>query len=309
VERIYRSAQGTRNYKVYIPRGYKSVPLPLVVMLHGCTQTPDDFAAGTGMNELADRDGFLVVYPAQSAAANVLRCWNWFSPKNQNRAGGEPSLIAGIALETAAEFAVDRQRMFVAGLSAGAAMAVILGATYPDLFSAVGAHSGLPYGAARSVTSALEAMRGARPISANSVIHSAPDSIEELDPIRTIVFHGDQDATVDLGNGSAIIEQALGRAAHRSGPLLKIHVRRFENGRKFTATSYLDSQARPVFEHWVVHGAGHAWSGGSLKGSYSDDSGPHASAEMVRFFLQRRVSKGQLLASFGRILLRRLLHL
>ena len=153
VERIYKSALGSRNYKVYIPKGYKSSPLPVVVMLHGCTQTPDDFAAGTGMNDLADRDGFLVIYPAQSAAANVLRCWNWFNPKDQDRARGEPSLIAGITLEISAEFAVDKQRIFVAGLSAGAAMAVILGATYPDLFSAVGAHSGLPYRAARGVTS------------------------------------------------------------------------------------------------------------------------------------------------------------
>jgi poly(hydroxyalkanoate) depolymerase family esterase len=306
VERIYKSALGSRNYKVYIPKGYKSLPLPVVVMLHGCTQTPDDFAAGTGMNDLADRDGFLVIYPAQSAAANVLRCWNWFNPKDQDRARGEPSLIAGITLEISAEFAVDKQRIFVAGLSAGAAMAVILGATYPDLFSAVGAHSGLPYRAARGVTSALEAMRRGGPVRAKSELHSAQESANELDPIRTIVFHGDQDSTVDMCNGSAIIEQALGRAAQRSGPLLKVDVRRFENGRESTATAYLDSQARPVFEHWVVHGAGHAWSGGSPQGSYSDDSGPHASVEMVRFFLRRRVSKKQLLGSFGRILLWRL---
>ena len=277
-----------------------------MVMLHGCTQTPDDFAAGTGMNDLADRDGFLVIYPAQSAAANVLRCWNWFNPKDQDRARGEPSLIAGITLEISAEFAVDKQRIFVAGLSAGAAMAVILGATYPDLFSAVGAHSGLPYRAARGVTSALEAMRRGGPVRAKSELHSARESANELDPIRTIVFHGDQDSTVDMCNGSAFIEQALGRAAQRPGPLLKVHVRRFENGRESTATAYLDSQARPVFEHWVVHGGGHAWSGGSPQGSYSDDSGPHASVEMVRFFLRRRVSKKQLLGSFGRILLWRL---
>jgi poly(hydroxyalkanoate) depolymerase family esterase len=304
VERNYASDAGNRDYKVYIPANYRGSPVPLIVMLHGCTQTPDDFATGTGMNELADRQGFLVAYPAQSVAANGLRCWNWFNARNQDRAGEEPALIAGITRQVATEFAIDEERIFIAGLSAGAAMAVILGATYPDLFSAAGVHSGLPFRAARNVTSALAAMRRGGPIAAGSTAHPTTESISGLDPIRTIVFHGDEDPTVEPVNGLAIVEQALARAAPRLGPLQKtIRERGIANGRQFTATTYRDSKARPVVEHWVVHGAGHAWSGGSSKGSYTDERGPHASAEMVRFFLQRRAGRLGVLASMGRALL------
>lgn len=284
VDRSYSSPAGTRKYKVYIPKGYRDVPMPLVVMLHGCTQSPEDFAAGTGMNDLADREGFLVTYPAQPKGANALKCWNWFSAKDQLRDAGEPSLIAAITKGVVAEFAVDNQRIFIAGLSAGAAMAVILGATYPDLFSAVGAHSGLPYGAARTAMSAVTAMR-------KGVESDCIPSLES-DPIPTIVFHGDNDRTVSMDNGSAIVRQAVDRVASRLGPLRTMSDRGSANGREFTTTLYLDSQGRPVVAHWVIHGAGHAWSGGSSKGSYSDERGPDASAEMLRFFLaQNRLAK------------------
>jgi poly(hydroxyalkanoate) depolymerase family esterase len=252
----------------------------MLVMLHGCGQTPEDFATGTRMNGLADEHGFLVVYPAQSAAANAFTCWNWFRGKDQAREAGEPALIAGITREVALEHGVDATRTYIAGLSAGGAMAVVLGATYPDLFCAVGVHSGLPYRAAHDAASAMVAMRGrTSQLDSAGVMHAMP----------TIVFHGDRDATVDVGNGSAIVDRAVTNAERDVGPLRKaIREGRSGDGRPYTATTYRASRTASFVEYWVLHGAGHAWSGGFPEGSFTDASGPDASAEMVRFFLGMR---------------------
>lgn len=291
VDRTFSSIAGTRGYKLYIPKIPHHHPMPLVVMLHGCTQNPDDFAAATCMNQLADRHGFLTVYPAQSADANPMRCWNWFNRRDQIRDQGEPGLIAGITREVASEFSVDRQRIFIAGLSAGAAMAVILGAVYPDLFSAVGAHSGLPYGAARSVPSALAAMGGSGQSQFAISGRLAAPFKDATTATPTIVFHGDQDSTVDADNGSDIVDQAVSVAEALHGPLQKIiHERISVNGRYVTTTIYRGPNSLPLVENWVVHGAGHAWSGGSSNGSYADEKGPHASVEIVRFFLAQKTN-------------------
>jgi len=289
VSRAYLNAAGSRAYKLYIPKTYSEKRMPLIIMLHGCTQNPDDFAAGTRMNELADKHGFLVAYPAQSANANGSNCWNWFKLSNQVRDRGEPSLIAGITREVASSNRVDEQRIFVAGLSAGAAMAVILGATYPELFAAVGAHSGMPYGAADDVPSAFAAMRGsAGPIFRRRGLKSRT-STPRVAPTRappTIVFHGDHDTTVHADNGSEIVAQAIALRRTQTGCLKKsVQGRVSANGRECTITIYRDSLMRPCIEQWVLHGAGHAWSGGCSNGSYIDERGPDASAEMVRFFL------------------------
>ena len=285
VTRSYSGAAGRRSYKLYLPTSYRAGAaavdrLPLVVMLHGCTQNPDDFAAGTRMNELAERHGFLVVYPAQAAEANCLKCWNWFKAGDQARDCGEPSLMAGITREVTAACGADERRIFVAGLSAGAAMAVVLGRTYPDLYAAVGAHSGVPYAAAHDMPSALAAMRGAP--------GTPPQSHER--PARrmpTIVFHGRQDATVDAANGERIALQAL---AAVEAPQLQRSLQRGSSagGRGWQRTVHADAGGRPVVEHWQLDGAGHAWSGGSAGGSYTDPAGPDASAEMLRFFLEQR---------------------
>jgi poly(hydroxyalkanoate) depolymerase family esterase len=288
VSRSYSNAAGTRTYKLYIPDCSTVKPMPLIVMLHGCTQDPDDFATGTRMNRLADKEGFLVVYPAQSASANGAKCWNWFDPTHQVTDRGEPSLIAGMTRAVASIYPVDDKRIFVAGLSAGAAMAVILGATYPDLYAAVGAHSGLPRGAADDLLSAFAAMRGSagsRSGGGSSGQASRPPAAR-MRATPTIVFHGDEDTTVNALNGSAIVSQAIVLATELGGPLSKVvQERNFANGREYTATIYRDSARRPHIEEWIVHGAGHAWSGGSADGSYTDVTGPDASAEMLRFFL------------------------
>ena len=287
----FSNAAGSRSYKLYIPAGYaasKQAPVPLVVMLHGCTQSPDDFATGTQMNQLADEHGFLVVYPEQAANANGSRCWNWFRAEDQQRDQGEPSLIAGITREIAARYAVDPRRIFVGGLSAGASMAVVLGATYPDLYAAIGAHSGLPHGAAHDMGSAFAAMQNG---SAAASLHTWPHAAVATTgrspgtaAVPTIVFHGDRDQTVAPRNGAQIVEQATA-----GGGLQSVVEQGGSPDRRFSRTIHRDRSGRNVVEHWVISGAGHAWSGGNPRGSYTDAAGPDASAEMIRFFLDQPI--------------------
>jgi poly(hydroxyalkanoate) depolymerase family esterase len=276
VARVFSNAAGSRNYKLYIPPATAGAaagePMPLVMMLHGCKQNPDDFAAGTRMNELAQRHGFLVAYPEQTRPANGSNCWNWFAAPHQGRGSGEPAILAGIVGDVAAQHRIDPRRVFVAGLSAGAAMAVILGAAYPDVFAAVGVHSGLPLGAAHDVASAFAAMHGAAPAGTAAAAPTA---------VATIVFHGDRDRTVVVANAGAIVGQALG--AHADAVLS----REMTTHDGCTCTVYRDAAGRAQVEQWLVHGGAHAWSGGSTKGSFTQPDGPDASAEMVRFFLER----------------------
>lgn len=287
--RSFRNAAGSRAYKLYVPSTYQSTgdPVPVLVMLHGCTQSPDDFAAGTRMNALAERHGFLVIYPAQAAKANGSRCWNWFRPQDQRRDSGEPSLIAGITKDVVTSYNVDDRRIFVAGLSAGGAMAVILGRTYPDLFAAVGVHSGLPYGVAHDVPSAFGAMKnpGQR---AHPPGH--PGARANMPAVPTIVFHGTADETVDPGNGKSIVQHAAQELADDPGLQKSVHEATAAGGVRYTRTVYVDGIDHPLVEYWVLHGGRHAWSGGSAGGSFTDPSGPDASAEMVRFFLLQQRS-------------------
>jgi len=274
--RSFTNSAGTRTYKLYVPASVSGMDaaVPLVLMLHGCSQTPDDFAAGTRMNVLAERHRFLVAYPAQSDRASKARCWNWFRAQDQGGAQGEPAILAGIARDIMSSYRVDPSRVFVAGMSAGGAMALILGATHRELFAAVGAHSGLPVGAARDVTSALGAMKNGG---------TAPGTIG----IPTIVFHGGADKTVVARNGEAIVEQATRGYAQGGDLRREVHSGRSGDGRAYSRTVYADSTGRPFVEHWVIPSAGHAWSGGSTNGSFTDAGGPDASEEMIRFFLSQ----------------------
>lgn len=296
--RTYAGPAGSRVYKLYVPaQAAAAAPrsLPLVVMLHGCTQTADDFAAGTQMNRLADEEGFLVAYPEQASGANSSRCWNWFRGEDQVHGKGEPALLAGIAQTVLAEQpAADPQRVFVAGLSAGAAMAVILGETYPELFAGVGAHSGLPYAAAHDVSSALAAMKGRGVMGGRPHLPGTADDPRRptLQAVPLIVFHGDRDHTVQHSNGEHIVQQASRAHAGRvraPGQPAGLHARTeagaAPGGRRFTRTMYSDHGGQVRVESWTLHGAGHAWSGGNPAGSYTDPTGPDASAEMLRFFL------------------------
>jgi poly(hydroxyalkanoate) depolymerase family esterase len=281
----YRARHGARDYKLYVPAGRAGQPLPLLLMLHGCKQNPDDFAAGTRMNELAEQHGFLVAYPAQAAAANGSNCWNWFERKQQSRDGAEPQILAGIVGEIVAHQRVQSDRVYVAGLSAGAAMAVILGRTHPELFAGVAAHSGLPLGAAHDVASAFAAMAGrAAPGPAGGDAAWAGNSPTP----RTIVFHGEADTTVKASNGAAITRQAVAAFEAGTGPL-RVDEREAPSaagsGRRAQVSRWLDEGGVAQVEAWRIEGAGHAWSGGDSAGSYTDPAGPDASAEIVRFFM------------------------
>lgn len=268
---------GARDAMIYVPASAAGAPRGLVMMLHGCTQTHLDFATGTGMNAQAEEHGFLVVYPQQSRGENAQSCWNWFSPGDQRRGRGEPAILAGMAQHVARQHGVPEDRIFVAGLSAGAAMAVILGQTYGDVFAAVGAHSGLPYGAARDVPSAFAAMAGnAAPAGPGPATGTARPAA------RTIVFHGSADATVHPANGERIAADVL-----RAGPD-QTRVQTLsgqENGRGFTREITETAEGLRLLESWRIEGLGHAWSGGQPGGSYADPAGPDASAHMARFFL------------------------
>ncbi|MFN3620941.1 alpha/beta hydrolase family esterase [Sphingorhabdus sp.] len=277
--RQYSCDLGRRSYKLFTPSRHGGELMPLVIMLHGCTQTPDDFAAGTQMNELGEELGFLVAYPAQSSSANPNGCWNWFKTSDQQKDAGEPALIAGIVREIVADYAVDASRVYVAGLSAGGAMAAILGMTYPELFAAIGVHSGLPFGAATDVASAFKAMkRGPNQVAGSRSGQTVP----------TIVFHGDRDRTVNPANADGVLAQF-----DLQGPSDQ-YMTSFENspnGLKYVKSVQSDDNGKPMFEKWLVKGAGHAWSGGSPRGSYTEPRGPEASREMIRFFLKHKLGE------------------
>jgi poly(hydroxyalkanoate) depolymerase family esterase len=280
IEATYSNPAGTRAYKLYIPSGYHGQALPLVVMLHGGTQSPDDFAAGTRMNLIAEERTCLVVYPAQPSEANAAKCWNWFRPSDQRRGQGEPSLIAGITRQVMRDYSVDPQRVYIGGLSAGAAAAAVMGATYPDVYAAIGVHSGLACGAANDLPSAFTAMRqGDLPASYRSRDISTVLGHGSIVP--TIVFHGDRDNTVHPRNGDHVIAQKRTTKMQRN-----VHRGRVPGGHAYTRTIHTDARGRAILEHWEIHGAGHAWSGGSPAGSYTDPRGPDAAREMLRFFLE-----------------------
>lgn len=267
----HASKDGSRTYRLYVPATRTDASMPLIVMLHGCTQTPEDFAMGTGMNDLAEEFGCLIAYPAQPSGANMQKCWNWFRPEDQGRGGGEPALIAGLTRDILSDYPADPARVYITGLSAGGAAAAIVGAAYPDLFAAVGVHSGLPAGAARDVPSAFAAMR------------SGTTGRPHQSPLPTIVFHGLADTTVHPANGAAVTSQA---ASARTGLRADTLRGTSAGGRAYRRTKHAAQDGRVMVEHWEITGAGHAWAGGRAAGSYTDPEGPDASREMLQFFLQ-----------------------
>lgn len=267
------SGTSARDYRLFTPpQAGMGAALPLVVMLHGCTQDAEDFARGTGMNDLACEQGFHVLYPEQSRQANPQGCWNWFKPSQQQRGRGEVATLAAMIREAMALRSIDRSRVYVAGLSAGGAMAAAFAAAYPDRVAAVGVHSGLPAGAARDLPSALGAMQG------------QPGSGAQVLRTPAIVFHGDADQTVHARNGDALFASVLpdvGTVQREQVPA--------PHGRKATRHRRVAPDGRVLAEHWVLHGAGHAWSGGRAGARHTDPHGVSASAEMLRFFGTHRL--------------------
>ncbi len=325
IEGRHSHAALARDYKLYLPPDLppdrpanllSDLPLdkanghashggrkrPLVVMLHGCTQDANDFSVGTGMNEYARQQGFFVLYPEQSQQANPSRCWNWFKHNHQRRGSGEPALLASLTLQVIQQYDLDPQRVYIAGLSAGGAMAAIMADAYPDIYAAVGIHSGLATGVATNVSEAMSAMKNGR--AQSQAIHKTRlDLKHESTAVATIVFHGDRDTTVHPGNGDQVLQAALTKASDggrlngsrsdggrsdgidSSRDSVRIEKGISSKGKNYTRTIHCNQAGKARAEHWLIHGAGHAWSGGQSAGSYTDPTGPDATREMLRFFL------------------------
>lgn len=291
IQGVYEGPDGSLPYLLFIPAGIPR-PAPLVVMLHGCTQNAADFARGTSMNRLAASYGFMVLYPEQTPDRNASRCWNWFLPEDQHRGLGEPALIAGLVETVIRQYPVDWRRVYVAGFSAGAAMAVVLGVTYPDLFAAIGVHSGLEYGAAHDLPSALLAMQlgGPDPEMQGTIVYAEMGSLARVMPV--IVFHGDSDLTVREVNGQQVVRHWLRTGWLASGG--RVNVRfdapdetfsgQIPDGYAYTVRRWLNGAGDVVAEYWLIRGMTHRWSGGDPSGSYTDPAGPSASQAMWAFF-------------------------
>jgi poly(hydroxyalkanoate) depolymerase family esterase len=298
------SASGSRKYMVWIPGTYEpQTPTPLVMMLHGCRQKPEELAAISGMNALAEKHKFLVVYPEQPIRANLLRCWNWFEPKHQSRGSGEPSILAAVIEDVRSSLNVDPDRVYVVGISAGAAMAILLGVTYPDLIHGIGAVAGLEFKAATGLSGGLKAMKHGGPdpetqgrLAFQAISTGLNKKTRRRMPV--IVFQGDADAYVNPLNADQIIlqwaktNQLLNGRNNRladfgSGELT---TGRVADGHAFRKHTYKDSFGRLLMEKWIVEGMGHAWPRAPVQAKYADPRGPNASEEMWRFFCETRVA-------------------
>ncbi|GJH30902.1 PHB depolymerase family esterase [Caballeronia novacaledonica] len=275
---------GVHDFKVYVPANYRGAPTSLIVMLHGASQDADDFALGTGMNLAAESGGCIVVYPEQGTSANMFRCWNWFRPADQVRDSGEASVIAGITREVMACYEIDPTRVFIAGMSAGAAMAVNLAVTHPDLYSAAGIHSGLAFGVADEAFSAMTAMRTG---TCTAQLSAARDAMGVCRAVPLIVFHGDQDTTVHPLNAQGLMQmhRSLMLGTDEAYASVTTELGQVEQGYPYTRNTYRRSGGGEVFgEQWLIHGLGHAWSGGDPNATHTDAQGPNAAREMMRFF-------------------------
>jgi poly(hydroxyalkanoate) depolymerase family esterase len=295
----FQFASAPYAYRLYQPAladgSAPAAPLPLLIMLHGCKQDAADFAQGTAMNEMAEQHGCIVLYPEQQAKANAMRCWNWFDTAHQGRDSGEPGMLAALTRKVLKSHNVDPARVYIAGLSAGGAMAAVMAGLYPDLYAAVGVHSGVPTGAASGVISALSVMRrGARP----AAPAGEPESL-----MPTIVFHGGADRTVHPENGEQIVNAALStldacglilnktEVAQDGAPAEVINEVDGDApdsvaGRDAFRTVYRAADGKSYVDYWEVGTGPHAWSGGNPAGSFTDPQGPNASRAMLEFFLQ-----------------------
>ncbi len=274
----FTNAAGTLHYRLFVPSAYHGQALPLIVMLHGCKQDADAFATGTRMNLHAERFGYFVLYPSQARFANSGKCWNWYKTINQSRDSGEPSLIAGITRQVMKSVVVAPGKVYIAGLSSGASMAYIVGTAYPEIFSAIGVHSGLLFRGVRSLFSAIAAMKQGSAVGAWPEAHG----VNSLATVPLIVFHGDKDNVVDSKNASELVKyHQIGHQLH------EVKQEKSAEGHDYTRTLFKEGNGRIFVEQWMIHGAGHAWSGGNPEGSYTDPVGPNATEEMLRFFISR----------------------
>lgn len=284
-----------RDYKLYVPSGYHGEPVPLVVMLHGCGQGPDSFADSTRMNRVAEEARFLVLYPAQSITANGLKCWAWYAPDNQQRDGGEPQLIVRALQQVERQFAVDERRVYVAGLSAGASMAAILAACYPDVFAAAAVHSGTMVKSAESLTDAKRVMeKGEAPEPERLANEAWSCSGKQRLPIPIMIWQGQDDKVVNRANGDELVRQfvrlnALAEKGSIGSSALQPATQsqgKVPGGHAWALTRYAIQGQQPLVDYYRVSDMGHAWSGGKADSLFADAKGPDASRLIWDFFRQ-----------------------
>lgn len=276
----YTGPEGTRRYRLFVPAGLDAGrPAPLVVMLHGCTQDPDDFARGTRFNQAASDAGVVVAWPEQTAEHQQLKCWSWYEPAHQAARAGEPALVAGITREVMATHAIDPRRVYIAGVSAGAAMAVNTAASYPELYAAVGTHSGIPYRAASDVAHAWAVMRTGT--SDPAILAYALQDALGGRAMPLIAIHGGADPVVSPVNSRQLAAQWAGVLRLQS----TTPERSTTGGLAVERTVWPGADGKPVIELWIVDGLAHAWSGGSKDGTYTDPRGPDATKVILDFLL------------------------
>jgi len=286
---------GTRSYSIFVPSGYQpGQPIPLVVMIHGCMQDANDFMIGTQMNQIAERENFIVIYPEQSTAYNAGRCWNFFETANQRRGSGEPQAIVNMVNHVQSNFTINSDAIFAAGISSGGALTTTLGVLYPDVFRAISVHAGLSYqsgiNAATGVSAMLSAIPAVNPaFAANNAV--AGIGLGRARVVPTQVFHGSFDTVVNPLNGDNIVAQMLTYNAW-SDSSINIFNRTFRtgtapvaNGRTYSVESFRNSAGQVVVEHRRINLMGHDWSGGNAAGSHTDPRGPNASEIVWRFFM------------------------
>jgi len=295
-----RAAGGSRNFKLWMPGTLeKGHAWPLVMLLHGCTHGAEDMAEISGMNEVAEANRFLVVYPEQSRLANLMKCWNWFHPKHQTREAGEPSILAAVVHQVCSTHNVDPDRVYVAGVSAGGAMAPILAATYPDLFAAVAVFAGTEFKAATNVSEGFAAMKrgGPDPVRQGQLAFEAMRgglARKQKRRMPVIVFHGTEDSTVNPVNADQVIAQwrktnaCLATQSPNIEFTLSEKVVSGEVPEDYAYRKYIytDQAGCLLMEKWLVQGLGHTWSGSPKASKYGDPKGPNASAEIWRFFCE-----------------------
>jgi poly(hydroxyalkanoate) depolymerase family esterase len=286
----YTNAAGSRAYRGYVPSTYKAgTPVPLLVVLHGCTESADVFRQLTRFDELAEAKGFLVVFPEQPKSANNQNCWNFFQDAQTHRGTGEPSLIAGITDWVGQHYSVDSHRIYVAGLSAGGAMASVMAATYPDVYAAIGIGSGCEYAA----TATCAGYKSADPAAAAQAAYKEMGTRARAMPV--ISFSGDKDTTVPPVNADQLLQQwqltaDLADDGATNGSVLSKPTSTISgqvpNGLSYTVRSYGDAQTNELVQYWVVNGMSHAWSGGCSCQPYAEPKGPDATAAMYAFFVK-----------------------
>jgi len=294
----YYSFNGMRSYKVFLPSNHSESTnhgkIPVIIALHGCMQDSESFAAGTRLNEWAEKLGFAVYYPEQSKFFNIYNCWNWFLPTNQMKNTGEAELIMGGLKKVTREFSLNKDKTFLLGMSSGGAVVSILANCYPRSFQAVATHHGTMYKAASDVFSAKEVVYNGSKIApevAAAKGYSCSGFTPKKNPLPAVIIHGSRGAVMRAIHATQVESE------------LRIFNDYLDNGirdnslddemtfEKFTPDNLYSydvvtwsHRGRPYIKRYMIETLGHAWSGGDNQYEFNDPHGPDATKIILDFF-------------------------